>query len=170
MAKHGRKRSSQFVTIPFDAERTLLTLADDTVAAIALTGGTFGREFQPVSVDALMILTGLTAGEGPIEVGYAHGDLSVTEIDEQLLAENVDSGDIIANERAKRPVRKAAIFPGIVADEVLNDGKKIRTKLWRGRPISEGQTMNLWVKNVGGAALQTGGIVRLMGNLFGYWK
>ncbi len=78
-------------------------------------------------------LNDLTVPQGPITVGYAHSDYSVTEIKECLEAfAAIDQGDKIARERANRLVRIVGTFPsqGVsLGQAVLNDGKPISTKL-----------------------------------------
>ncbi len=101
----------------------------------------------------------LAAGDGPILVGVAHSDYSAAEI--EAVIESTGSwneGDKVAQEVAKRLVRKIGIFPsvggaGASAPAVLNDGKPIRTKLnWI---LLQGQTLTLWAYNLGTSPLAT---------------
>ena len=93
-----RKRDKSFVAIPFTAALTLGTLSDDTV----ITGSpmTLTDKLYIVSVDMYASGRGHTAGEGPLEVGLAHGDLTSSEIEENLQAEVTNRDSIIERERA----------------------------------------------------------------------
>ncbi len=112
-----RKRDRNFVAIPYTAQLALSTLGDGTVLASGTFSANFGEDIFIVSIDGNWAIAVLTAGEVPIEVGYAHSDLSVSEIKEALEAELTDPDDIIAKEHARRPVRRAGQFgAGSVSD------------------------------------------------------
>lgn len=98
-----------------------------------------------------------TANAGPIMVGIAHSDYSAAEIEEWI--ENTgswDEGDLVNQEVGKRKIRKVGIFPdtgNVLSNEVLNDGKAIKTKLnWI---LNQGQTLQVWAYNLGGASVAT---------------
>ncbi len=171
MAKRRRGRRSRrgkFQAIPFQQALALSTLADDTVLGVALIGANLGEDYYALSVDAQWAIRDLTAGEGPILVGFAHDDLSVSEVNEAITAEVTDPDDIIAVERSRRPVRKSGVFPVQNTHEVLNDGKTIRTKLkWS---IGNDHNLNCWVRNASGAPLTTGAILEITGTLYGNWQ
>ncbi len=168
--KRGRRRrySRNFVAIPFSQTVTLTTLADETVLSTPVIGAGLGEDLYIMSVEALWAIRGVTPTEGPISVGWAHSDLSVTEVNEALVAEVTDPDDIIAAERAKRPVRRSGIFPIILANEALNDGRLLKTKLKF--TIGNDFNLNFWVKNLSGAALTTGAAVEVTGTIFGNWR
>jgi len=95
--------------------------------------------------------------DGPILVGVAHSDYSVAEIEQAI--ENTDTwsaNDKIAQEQAKRLVRKIGVFdaPANAAEiSRLNNGVPIKTKLnWK---LSEGETVQFWAYNMGSSALAT---------------
>jgi len=100
------------------AQITLSTLAANTVI-VANMIASLTEDLFVISVDLMWSLLGGTAGEGPIEVGVAHGDLTVAEILEAIAASPTGPGDLIQNERSRRPVRGAGSFPGITATEVI---------------------------------------------------
>ncbi len=165
----NRKRSKRrkgFQAINFSGALALSTLADDTV----LSGGffTLGEDFFIISMDTLCALRGLTAGEGPIHVGFAHGDLSVGEVEEALQAEVTDPDDIIARERGRRPVRPFGVFPGLNTNEALNDGVPLRKKIKLS--IGDGHIPSFYAANRSGAALTTGAIIEFVGTLYGRWQ
>jgi len=144
----------------------LSTLADDTVLQDTVI--TFGEDFYCVSVDVQFALEGFTAGEGPIFVGWSHGDLSAIEVEEALDANVSDPDDIIANEHSRRPVRKTGVFMGLNTNEALWDGKPIRTTLKFS--VGDGHNLNIWAYNKSGATLTTGAQVRMLGTLYGRWQ
>ncbi len=166
--RRSSKRRSRLVAIPFTARLTLSTLAASTVIKVSSLGNAFGEDFYCHSVFANYTLRGGTAGEGPISVGYTHGDLSVTEVLEAITAELTDPDDIIAKERSRRSVRKTGAFPGLLASETLQDGKMIRT----GLKISVGDThkLDFWALNNSGSVLTGGQIIEVDGVLYGRWQ
>lgn len=161
-----RKYPRNFAAIPFNAGVALGTLNQDTVEADSLTP-TLGRNLFVTSVKALWAIRGLTATEGPIMVGVAHGDLTDTEILEQLQAEQSDPSDIIQAEKARRPVRKAGVFPGLSSNEALNDGKPIKVKCMF--PIDDADNIKAWAMNLGSGQLTTGCVLQINGTVFGRW-
>ncbi len=164
MARHGRRRN--FFAYPIEDQLSLSTLANGIVLAGNLT--TFGvTEAYCISADVQYTLDGLTPNEGPIDVGLSTSDLTVTEIVEQLTAQPTSKSDIIAMERSRRPVRKAGSFAGQSANESLNDGKPIRTRLKF--MLAEGKELVLWARNRSGGTLTTGATVTVTGTLFMRW-
>ncbi len=110
--RRRRARNSKFVAIPFETTVTLADLTDNTVVLSELFSAALAEDLFVISVDASWAMFDHTAGEGPIGVGFTHNDLSVTEVAEALVAEVTDPSDIIARERAARPVRRTGQFPG----------------------------------------------------------
>ncbi len=109
--------------------------------------------------------TNPTATEGPLTVGYAHSDYSVTEIKECLEAvAAIDAGNKIANEQANRLIRIVGVLRSPVGGSFLNDGKPIKTRLnWL---ITPGDTVNVFAFNENTAALSTGSVLNLQGDLW----
>lgn len=166
-SKRRRRNNKNFVAIPFTDAITLGTL-DNGVAEKQDTPIVLGEDLFVISVDCTWSIRGLTAGEGPIHIGWCHGDLSVTEITEALDAEVSDPDDIIARERARRPVRRAGSFSGQTADDVMNDGNPVRTKCKFS--VGDGHSLTAYAVNRSGAQLTTGGIVVIEGTIFGRWQ
>ncbi len=163
MAKH--KSRGRFRAIPFSVTLPLLTLADEVVLAVNMFPNNSTVQTYCISADCLWAIRGVTAGEGPLQVGYAHGDYSVSEIKEALEAgASFDPGDKVEQEQARRLVRRAGQFDGQSATEVLNDGRPKRTKL--GITITQGFNLALWVKNKRGGAMTTGAVLELSGTLY----
>ncbi len=125
------------------------------------------RGFYAVGCSLYWVIRDLTPGEGPIEVGVDHNDLSVGESAEALDAEVVSPSNIIERERASRPVRRSGVFFGLAESEVLNNGKPIRTKMMFS--LDPGFNARAWARNKSGAALTTGAIITVTGKMWGRW-
>jgi len=152
-----RRWTADMQSVPFTEATALGALASVTVIA----GGTLpasDNEYRVLSVSNLWSMRGQTAAEGPIIVGYAHGDYTVAEIKEAIEAETMMTrADKIAAERGNRLVRRVGVFPGMTPEEVLNDGRPIRTRLnW---VIPDGETLAAWAYNQSGASLSGGAIL-----------
>ncbi len=165
MAKKRRasKRRFNLRRIRVTPEQALGTLASDTVVRTGITGGTSTTTMRVKSVKATWSLTGLTAGEGPISVGYAYDDYSVTEIKECLeAATNLDLGDKVEQEKANRLVREVGILTS--EQPQLNDGMPVSTKLnWL---FPAGAKLNWFAYNNSTGALTTGSVLHLDGNMW----
>ncbi len=164
--KPSRRKMGKYLRGRVDENLSLGTLA-----AVTLISDTFDEsvdeESRITSIEASWALDLLTAGQGPIEVGYAHSDYTDAEIEAVL--ENTDSwtrGDKIAQEVAKRLVRSVGVFASgsTDAEEIsLNDGLPIKTKLNWG--LTTGQTIKFWAYNRSGSPLATTvPVVRLQGH------
>ncbi len=166
----ARKRSSRpnpkFQVLRVNQNLALSTLATQTVLLLALTG-LGSTKFKVVSADLAWSLSDHTAAEGPIEVGLCNGDLTTGECAEALDAVPTSMSDVIAMERLRRPIRRAGMFAGLAADEVLNDGKPIRTKFRTFLDV--GIELNAWVRNLDDSSLTSGSLVTVVGNVYGYW-
>ncbi len=163
LAKPRKRRSYSLRRVRVTDEIALSTLASDT----ALTGGLHGAlvaAVRVISASMTWSLNGLTQDEGPITVGYAHGDYTVTEIKECLEAQTSASGqNKIATEQANRLIRVVGTFSG-EASQSLNNGRPIKTRLnWIIRP---GVVLNSFAFNESTALLTTGALVHTVGNLW----
>ncbi len=162
MAKHSkRRRKFNLRRVRATPQNTLSTLATLTVKETNVTNaGT--DSMRIVTAKGIWTLSGLTAGEGPISVGFAHSDYSVTEIKECLeVIASIDPGDKIAQEQANRLVRIVGVF---TEDGSLNDGKPISTKLnWMMTPDDN---LELISYNEGSGTLTTGAFVHWIGDLW----
>lgn len=143
---------------------TLGTLANITVVEGALTPSSTDK-YRAVSHSCIWSLKNFTPGEGPIMIGYAFSDYTVAEVKECLESQaSIAPGGKIENERANRLVRIVGAFPGAAADEVLNDGKPIKTRLNWSIPI--GDSVDIFAYNEGGSTLTTGGLIEADGDLW----
>ncbi len=163
-----RRRDRHFVAIPFHVQKALATLADNTVIGAQLLGATFNEDIDIKSIDATWSLDTQTVGEGPIEVGYNHDDLSVTEILEALDVKLLGPGSLIEKERVSRPVRRVGSFAGQVANEVLFNGRTERRTIKF--LVNSGHAMALYAVNRSGGQLTGGAILSVTGMIYGVWK
>ncbi len=126
------------------------------------------NEYRCFSYKATWALSDFTPGEGPIVVGIAHGDYSAAEMEEWYESQNtMTRGNLVAAEQGKRMCRQVGTFPGILANEVLNDGKPIRTKLnWA---VPDGSTLAIWAYNAGNGTLTTSAEINTSGQIFSKW-
>lgn len=145
--------------------RALSTLGSQTAVTTALTGASTDS-YRCRSINASWTIDGLTAGEGPITVGYAHSDYSVTEIKECLDAQAaISRGNKTAQEQANRLVRVVGVLSE--SNGMLNDGKPISTKLnWF---MAIGTTVQMFAFNEDAStALTTGGNIHCIGKMHVY--
>ncbi len=165
MARKPRGRRRRPVQkLVYSASLALLTTGSNSVVAVALSD-TVDDSVYAISMDARLAIRNLTPGEGPIVVGVAHGDYTAAEIEECLEAvASWDRGDKIAQEQAGRKVRTVGVFAGALAEESLNQGMPIRTRL--GFMLEPGTTLDWWAWNKSGAALTTGGVVEANGQVW----
>ncbi len=164
MAKKRSTRRKGFKAITLDEEWTLATLAASTLLS---QGGGIASDIDlfAISMDVLCSMRGLTVGEGPIIIGIANSDYTDAEIEEYIEnAARWTRADMIAMERSRRQIRKIGQFSGNFADEVLNDGKKIRVKLRYA--IYEGQSVNFWAYNASDGTLTTGAEINIFGQIY----
>ncbi len=170
MAKKRRgKRRFNLRRVRVSTELALGTLASDVAVTNSLTGTSAGA-YRLVSAKLIWSQSKAVDGEGPVTVGYAHSDYSVTEIKECLEAfAAIDQGDKIASEKANRLVRTVGTISargpgGAVAGGNLNDGKPVKTRLnWL---INIGDSVNMFVFNESIAVLTTGSVVNAQGDLW----
>ncbi len=163
MAHKGYPKKGRYSLRMVKLNGTLVlgTLANVTVGASSITGVADGS-YRMISVRVVWTLKNLTASQGPLTVGFAHSDYSVTEVKEAIeSAASINIGDKVANEQSNRLVRVIGSFSGNTVEESLNDGKPIKTRLNWAIPI--GQSVNAFAYNDSGAALTTGAIIDLTG-------
>ncbi len=162
--RKGSKRNKKFRTVRVAASATLGALANNAVVAVGLNSGGFDNEIYAISVDGMISVRELTAGQGPLLVGYAHSDYTTAEIAEAILAQDGLFDNLIEQEQGKRFVRDAIFLSGIATEEVANDGKMKRTKL--GFRVGDAQDVQMFVMNRSGAPLTTGAIVEIIGKMY----
>ncbi|MFQ0997901.1 hypothetical protein [Gilliamella sp. CG33] len=153
-----RRRMGRYIRGNIDLDLSLGTLASKTAVLDATEVVT--EKALVSSIVATYSLSNMTAAAdvGPIEVGVAHSDYSLAEI-EGYLERTVSwsEGDLISKEISSRKVRRVGVFdfpsPSGSGSYSLNDGKAIKTKLnWI---LTTGQGLNFWYYNQGTQALAT---------------
>ncbi len=160
MAKHRKRRGRKM-------GRYIKGNIDINLSGGTLTGATALLAATQVltekalisSIRVLYSLADFTpqANSGPIQVGVAHSDYSLVEVEEWIeLIASWSEGDKRAREISGRYIRSIGHFEGPdgSADvSVLNDGKPITTKLnWL---LATGQGLNFWIYNEGSVAFAT---------------
>ncbi len=159
--KKGRKRSfRRYLRGAVEVLGDLSALGAGVVVEFAMVGGGSVNERTFVSsIKCSWVLSNLTEqfSDGPIVVGVAHSDYSVSEIEAWLEnAGSWDEGNLVQQEIAKRKIRRVGVFEtpaqalGMVS---LNDGRQITTKC--GWILNQGQTLHFWAWNSGSSALAT---------------
>ncbi len=147
--------------VRFAAAVALLTTGNNVVVGNGLTGAADGP-YRMITVIGTWALRGLTAGEGPITVGYAHSNYTVTEIKESIESGTAISiGLKVEQERANRLVRIVGTFPGNDTEEALNHGEPIKTRLNWAIPV--GVEVDIFAYNDSGGTLTTGAQVEHTG-------
>ncbi len=151
-------------TITLGALNSLAVVKQDNPLVI-------GDDFRMIKAQILPYLSGATPVEndGPVIIGIADDELSVTEIAECLVAAGpLDRNDNLANERAMRPVFEIAQLPFVddtseTVQYVLPLEKVVR---WT---FSNPEGWTLFAFNNGGSALTTGGVISLLNKFYGVW-
>ncbi len=142
--------------------QALSTLAGVTV----LTTGTVATSDAPyrlISCNGVHSVIGLTVGEGPITIGFAHSDYSITQIKEAIeSAASIKIGDMAAQEKVQRKVRIVGEVSATIP--ILNEGRAVKTRLNWLFPI--GKFANIFAYNNNSGALTTGGIQNFSGDLW----
>ncbi len=150
----------KYIRGPVDEDLSLGTLAALTGIRQAF-GSVVAERTLISSLVARYSLQGMTPGDniGPIMVGIAHGDYSLSEIEAYIeQTTGWSEGDLVSQEISSRKIRRIGVFESAVAGgtggiTVLNDGKPIKTKLnWI---LISGQSIAVWAYNMGSGALAT---------------
>ncbi len=147
---------------------TLSTLAN--VAAIKAGANlVLGDDFRVIKVEWVATMDGLTAGEGPIDFGFADNALSVAQIAEVLVLDGpLDRNDHDGNEKAMRPVWVLETF---VSDSDGPGGpaalpQREKTLRWT---FSNPEGWTWFAFNRSGGTLTTGAVIKVLAKYFGVW-
>ncbi len=176
MGKNKRRRKSgKLVAIPFEGGLALAGTTDGSVISQGSTSG-FAREFYAVFCDIAGYVRDLTAGEGaPSTFVVGHSDYTPTEILEYLEAENVDPGDMIKQEHARRKIRKVGQFRPLggaaaaTSLQVQNRDGGPMSRVPLKFTLSEGNSLEVSWWNRSGATLTPGATMDYDGVLYGRW-
>ncbi len=163
MAKHQkrRRRRSPVKALKIDHQLGVGAPINGAVSSTVLAN-TVVDKLWLMSMTNQIALRDNTPGEGPLYLGVCHSDYSDAEIFEWFMSQGSwDEGDLVAVEQSKRKCRIIGMFPGLLADELIEDGAASKTKL--GWTVADGDTLNFFTINEGGATRTTGGIVEIKG-------
>ncbi len=174
MANRRKRSNRNFVAIPFSVAVSLGTLGDGSVADLEALP-TLTEDLFVMSVDMSASVEGLTAGQlVPADVGYSHGDYSVTQVKEKLDVVLTGPGSKLQQERVRRLIRKAgamnAFDTSAKTESTMigrNGSRIVRTKI--NFVIQSGKPLNVWIHNRSGAQLTTGSTLRTSGTVYGRW-
>ncbi len=163
MAKNTRKPRRRFNLrkVRIAGQVTIGNLGSGSVVKGSISQATVDS-MRFISLNLAWTLEDFIAVDDGMEFGVAHSDYTAAEIEECLEAQgSMDIGDKIAQERANRLVRSL----GVIDREVLfNDGKKLKTRLnWL---MSEGDTLDAWIRNGSGTVWTTGSLLLAVGELW----
>ncbi len=172
MAKRGRRRKfRRYLRGQVDEDGDVGTLAGETLVGFTLIDVVEEKAWLS-SVKLIWALDNVTAATnnaGPLVVGVCHSDYTAAEIEAWMEATNSwKQGDKVAQEKARRFIRRVGIFPGADSGSpeiahVLNDGRPIHTKC--GWMLTTGQTLKIWAYNAGtGAYATTAPVLHVQGH------
>ncbi len=151
--KTYRRAPARWVKIDGDVNDGAGLAVGDVTSTVL--GDTVETRSQVNTVRCNYTLRGNTAGEGPVEFGWAHSDYTAAEIEESLeVVGSWDEGDLVAAEQAKRKVRRIGSFQGEDAEEIFNEGRPMSRKL--GWILLPQDTIQLWMRNFSGATFAAG--------------
>ncbi len=162
---YRRRRAYNLRRVRINTELPLSTLASDTALKVGLTGAS-DITYRAITLKGTWTLKGLTQGEGPITVGYAHSDYSVAEIKECIESfASISPGLKIEQERANRQIRVVGTFSSEV-NSSLQDGRLIKTRLNWLLPEGGGSEVVMFAFNEQTTAISTGSTVNFNGNMW----
>ncbi len=160
MAKRSRRRRSmgRYLRGTVDESLSFAGLTTRDVVAVNFDEVVNERTWVS-SIKAKWSIRNLTpvADSGPFLVGVAHSDYTATEIEEWIeTTGSWNEGDLVqTREVAKRLCRRvgvmASVDPNLTVPAILNEGRSVTTKL--GWMLLQGQTLQVWVYNLGTVAV-----------------
>lgn len=127
------------------------------------------KDCYVISGDLIAAWRSITQGEGPIEWGICHSDLTSPELEQYLNLQDFPDYDDIGEQEVRlrgKFVRRLGMFANVSnsADEITNDGNYSRYKI-RMR-VGETHDLHMWVHNRSGATLTTGSNLYITGKLY----
>jgi len=160
--KPTRRRRYSLRRVRVSPQETLQSLITKIVLVQPFAGAA-PSAYRVMSVIGTWSITNFADVDGPITVGIAHSDYTITEIKESIEAvAGIDPGDKIAQEQAARLVRIVGSFVSGGNDN-LNNGQPIKTRLnWL---ITTGDQLNMFCYN-DGITMTTGSVVNFMGDMY----
>ncbi len=167
--KTGRARKFNLRKVRISSEVAVGALATLDVATLAITNAV-KNQMRLMSLNCSYTWVDIQQiTDDGLEFGVAHGAYTSAQVEECLEAFGaIDKGDKLVQEKSNRLVRSigtfAAITTAVGGGVAFNDGRKIKTKLnWL---MIEGDTLNLWVRNLSGVIYVTGSTLNASGELW----
>ncbi len=155
------KKKTRLIKGQVDESLALLTLAPNT-GLLAPTDVVDERSFL-LSTYMVYAIRDQALGQGPKRLYWAHSDYSLAQIEEFIeLQTGWGEGSKVSQEIGRRKIRLIGEFQGDVADEVMNEGRILKTVLKF--IVNAGQGLNLVTYNDSGVSLTTGSIVEFKGH------
>ncbi len=148
---------------------TLSTLA--TAAVIEDSAKTDTSRANGVRVKKMKVAIsykGKTAGEGPLLVGVAKGNMSAAELAEALNSDPQGPDNTVPMEQAKRTVMPLALIPAAAVASPA-DTRWIRSVRFPWKEVPEGTDITMWVQNLDTGSLTTGTVVECHMTLLQEW-
>ncbi len=163
-----RKFDTNFQEWPMDTQLDLGTLAADAVIKANVVG--FVDAAHLISAKLNWSAHDVPTSTGQVTVGLCHDDYTIAEIAEYLVASPTTKDDKIARERSRRGrwIKRAGKFPFAATEEVLNDGRPIKTKL--NFDVQQSGDLAVWAFNSSDTPLTGNGHINCDGPLWGRWK
>lgn len=166
--KRTYRKGKKLRVARFSVVLALGTLVSDDLILVEMIANNSGQRAFMIAMDGTWSVRGLAQGEGPINVGIAHGDYAASEVEAWFESTaGIGSPDKLAQEVNGRLCREVGklLGPEIAGgDDVLNDGKAKRTKLrWL---LETGNGISVWARNESGSTLTTGAQVEVSGKAF----
>ncbi len=159
--RYPRKGSFGLRRIRISPSLALSNLVAGTAIATAVSASA-ENGYRVTSCDTVWTFDDLVEDEGPVTVGYAHSDYSVTEIKECLDSNaSINVGNMIAREQANRLVRVVGSFS---KTGTINDGRRIKTRLnWK---FGEDDLLNIFAYNEATGSITTGSRLHVVGDMW----
>lgn len=161
LAHRRRRKRVRLIKGQIDESVALSTLAAET--GILAPTDTVDDTSYLISTEMVFSIREHTAGQGPLVLYWAHSDYTLAEIEEFIeLQTGWGQADEVSKEISRRKVKLIGQFSGSGTEEILNDGRLLKTKV--GFVVSESQGLNLVVYNGSGSTLTSGTIVEFKGH------
>ncbi|CAN8138849.1 hypothetical protein THIOSC15_1170001 [uncultured Thiomicrorhabdus sp.] len=147
-------------------QQALGTLGNRTAITIDTSRSShndLGDDFRIIKMEVTAAWNGWTAGEGPVLIGLASGELTVAEIAECLESAPSDRNSHDAMASAHWPVWPLGFVNGYNGETRITVEKTIR---WT---FSDPEAFQFFAYNMDAGSLTTGSSVTILAKIFGVW-
>jgi len=168
--KRGRRNRRNFVALPIEGTVAVNLLPAYEASADELTSSDYSEDLYLMSADLLISIRNVTAGEGPIEFGVCHSDVTQAQLAAYLNSSgNVDPDDLdaIALARWGKYIRRLGYLSCITSDETVNNGMMKRYKIKM--KIGNDHQLYAWAFNRTNAQMSDAGNLLFNGTAYGRW-